>query len=132
MAISESQTLALLKRSLIGVTLFVEHPSTWRQRSSWDRGITRESIGGLSEFYCTKCCQGKYCFLIFMVFRYPPFYDANPYDIYRRIAIGCYEFPANVSMAGRQLIAGLLEQDLSKRLGCLSGGAEDIKNNPWF
>ena len=35
-------------------------------------------------------------------------------------------------MAGRQLIAGLLEQDLSKRLGCLSGGAEDIKNNPWF
>lgn len=67
-----------------------------------------------------------------MLSGYPPFYDANPYDIYRRIAIGCYEFPANVSMAGRQLIAGLLEQDLSKRLGCLSGGAEDIKNNPWF
>lgn len=71
-------------------------------------------------------------FLMLLLFRYPPFYDANPYDIYRRIAIGCYEFPANVSMAGRQLIAGLLEQDLSKRLGCLSGGAEDIKNNPWF
>jgi tetratricopeptide (TPR) repeat protein len=59
-------------------------------------------------------------------------YDKYQEDIYRRIAIGCYEFPANVSMAGRQLIAGLLEQDLSKRLGCLSGGAEDIKNNPWF
>lgn len=25
-----------------------------------------------------------------------------------------------------------MEQDLSKRLGCLSGGAEDIKTNPWF
>ena len=35
-------------------------------------------------------------------------------------------------MAGRQLIAGLLELDLSKRLGCLSGGAEDIKTNEWF
>lgn len=30
------------------------------------------------------------------------------------------------------MIAGLLEQDVSKRLGCLSGGAEDIKNNEWF
>ena len=41
--------------------------------------------------------------------RYPPFYDTNPYDIYKRIAIGYYEFPANVSMTGRSLIAGLLE-----------------------
>ena len=45
----------------------------------------------------------------YFYYRYPPFYDANPYDIYRRIAIGYYEFPTNVSMAGRQLIAGLLE-----------------------
>ena len=65
-------------------------------------------------------------------YRYPPFYDANPYDIYRRIAQGYYEFPANITMPGRQLIAGFLEQDLSKRLGCLSGGADDIKTNPWF
>ncbi len=35
-------------------------------------------------------------------------------------------------MPARQLISGLLEQDLSKRLGCLSGGAEDIKRNQWF
>lgn len=35
-------------------------------------------------------------------------------------------------MTGRSLIAGLLEPDLSKRLGCLSGGAEDIKANAWF
>jgi protein kinase A len=30
------------------------------------------------------------------------------------------------------LIASFLEQDVSKRLGCLSGGTEDIKNNEWF
>ena len=35
-------------------------------------------------------------------------------------------------MSARQLIAGFLEQDVSKRLGCLSGGTEDIKKNEWF
>lgn len=62
-----------------------------------------------------------------MLSGYPPFYDTNAYDIYKRIAVGYYEFAANVCMPGRQLIAGLLESDLSKRLGCLVGGAEDIK-----
>ena len=98
----------------------------------------REWTGGLLEFCSTKCSQGKCHPIVSKLssnhnfYRYPPFYDANPYDIYKRIAIGYYEFPANVSMAARQLIAGLLEQDLSKRLGCLVTGAEDIKNNPWF
>lgn len=36
-----------------------------------------------------------------MLSGYPPFYDANPYDIYRRIAVGYFEFPANISMPGR-------------------------------
>lgn len=67
-----------------------------------------------------------------MLSGYPPFYDQNPYDIYRRIAVGYYEFPNQVSMSARQLIAGFLEQDVSKRLGCLSGGTDDIKNNDWF
>ena len=30
------------------------------------------------------------------------------------------------------MIASLLESDVSKRLGCLSGGAEDVKANTWF
>jgi serine/threonine protein kinase len=58
-----------------------------------------------------------------MISGYPPFYDQNPYDIYRRIAVGYYEFANHVSVQARQLISGLLEQDLSKRLGCLNGGA---------
>ena len=32
----------------------------------------------------------------------------------------------------RKLITGLLEQDLSKRLGCMVNGAEDIKQHIWF
>jgi len=27
---------------------------------------------------------------------YPPFYDVNPYDIYRRIAVGYFEFPDTI------------------------------------
>jgi len=30
------------------------------------------------------------------------------------------------------LISGLLEQDISKRLGCQHKGAEDIKTHEWF
>ena len=29
---------------------------------------------------------------------YPPFYDVNPYDIYRRIAVGYFEFPETISV----------------------------------
>lgn len=67
-----------------------------------------------------------------MLSGYPPFYDSNPYDIYKRIAIGFYEFPSSITMEARSLISGFLEQDLSKRLGCLINGAENIKNNAWF
>ena len=30
------------------------------------------------------------------------------------------------------MISGLLEQDLSKRLGCMVKGADDVKNHMWF
>jgi hypothetical protein len=62
-----------------------------------------ELTGGHLEYFCTKCSQGKYNISTFIkyVYRYPPFYDANPYDIYRRIAVGYFEFPANISMPGR-------------------------------
>ena len=67
-----------------------------------------------------------------MVCGYPPFYDKTPSDIYRRIAIGYYEFPDHIEILTRQLISGLLEQEVPKRLGCMKGGIEDIKSNPWF
>ena len=61
----------------------------------------KELTGGHLVYFYMKCCPGK-CLLQYNVFfRYPPFYDANPYDIYRRIAIGYYEFPACISMPGR-------------------------------
>ena len=58
-----------------------------------------------------------------MLAGYPPFYDTNTYEVYRKITIGYYEFPSQISVNARKLIAALLEPDLSKRLGCISGGA---------
>lgn len=58
--------------------------------------------------------------LIFeMLAGYPPFYDNNPYDIYRKISIGYYEFPPTISLNARKLIDALLNPDISKRLGCM-------------
>lgn len=33
-----------------------------------------------------------------MLSGYPPFYDRNPYEIYRKISIGFYQFPHYVSL----------------------------------
>ena len=63
---------------------------------------------------------------------YPPFYDKTPADIYRRIVIGKYEFPSHMLIQAKQMVSFLLEHDTTKRLGCLNGGTEDIKNHQWF
>jgi serine/threonine protein kinase len=71
--------------------------------------------------------------LIFeMLAGYPPFYDSNPYEVYRKITIGHFEYPAQVSINARKLISGLIEHDLSKRFGCMKNGADDVKNHIWF
>ena len=63
---------------------------------------------------------------------YPPFYDENPIDIYRKITAGYYEFPSNIGSSARDLIRKMIEPDVSRRLGNMKGGAEDIKTHPWF
>jgi len=44
-----------------------------------------------------------------MLVGYPPFYDQNPLDIHRKIAIGYFEFPDFITMPARELIAGFLD-----------------------
>jgi protein kinase X len=71
--------------------------------------------------------------LIFeMLAGYPPFYDENPFGIYTRILAGTIEWPRHVDARARLLIGGLLTADLTKRLGCLRDGAEDVKRALWF
>jgi len=61
--------------------------------------------------------------LIFeMLAGYPPFYDENPLETYKRIIIGYYEFPIEVSSDAQNLIKRFIEVDTDHRLGCGPNG----------
>jgi len=71
--------------------------------------------------------------LIFeMLAGYPPFYDENPFGIYQKILAGKIDFPRQFDSKAKDLVKKLLTSDMSKRLGCLRNGAEDIKKHKWF
>ena len=63
---------------------------------------------------------------------YPPFYDENPWEIYKKIIEGYFEFPSNIESKAKDLIKNLLKVDPSKRLGSGSTGAADVKKHKWF
>ncbi|KAI5076604.1 hypothetical protein GOP47_0008669 [Adiantum capillus-veneris] len=67
-----------------------------------------------------------------MISGYAPFYDNDPMGTYQKILAGKLVFPPHFSRSAKDLIRKLLTADLSKRLGCLKGGADDIKNHSWF
>ncbi len=62
----------------------------------------------------------------------PPFEDENQMELYKKIVKGQFTFPSYVSATAKDLISKLLSADLSKRLGNLAGGTQDIINHPWF
>lgn len=61
----------------------------------------------------------------------PPFYDANRSRMYIKILNEDLEMPTYLSKSAKQLIAGLLEKDPTRRLGC-SEGIEEIKSHLWL
>ncbi|GAA5917391.1 hypothetical protein JCM8208_006472 [Rhodotorula glutinis] len=63
---------------------------------------------------------------------YPPFFADNPLEIYEKILAGRYGVPRHIDPLAKDLIGRLLTDDLTKRLGNLKGGAQDVKNHPWF
>lgn len=68
-----------------------------------------------------------------MLAGYPPFCDEDPLGIYQKILQGKIKFPRHVeSRHSKDLIKKLLTADLTKRLGNLKGGAEDIKKHRCF
>jgi len=67
-----------------------------------------------------------------MLVGYPPFYDDTPMGIYQKVLAGRIEFPKHVESGARDIIRRLLAYDRSKRYGCMSNGAEDVKSHPWF
>ncbi|KAI5303707.1 camp-dependent protein kinase catalytic subunit, partial [Ascosphaera pollenicola] len=72
--------------------------------------------------------------LIFeMLCGFTPFWDGgSPMKIYENILRGHVKYPPYMNQDARDLLAQLITPDLSKRLGNLHGGANDVKNHPWF
>jgi len=67
-----------------------------------------------------------------MIHGVPPFYDDDQVVLFRNIVSGRLSFTPSFSLECRDLIRSLLHKNPAKRLGNLNGGAEDVKNHPWF
>lgn len=67
-----------------------------------------------------------------MLAGYTPFYDANAMKTYENILNAELKFAPFFNADAQDLLSKLIERDLSKRLGNLQNGSEDVKNHPWF
>ncbi|KAK2733432.1 camp-dependent protein kinase catalytic subunit [Myotisia sp. PD_48] len=71
--------------------------------------------------------------LIFeMLCGFTPFYDNGPMKIYENILKCRLRYPQFLVADAQDLLSRLITPDLTKRLGNLHGGSEDVKNHPWF
>ncbi len=52
--------------------------------------------------------------------------------IYENILKGKVKYPAYVNSDAQDLLQRLITADLTKRLGNLYGGSQDVKNHQWF
>jgi len=67
-----------------------------------------------------------------MLASFPPFFDDEPMMTYRKIIQGKYKFPRYLSAQSKDLIGKFLKPKSTKRLGVLKGGADLIREHPWF
>ena len=52
--------------------------------------------------------------------------------IYENILRGKVKYPPYMNAEAVDLLSRLITPDLTKRLGNLHGGSEDVKSHPWF
>lgn len=67
-----------------------------------------------------------------MVCGYPPFYDHNPFGVYKKILKGTVSFPSHVSVLCQNVIKGFLNQKRFRRLGCTSKVCTDSLKTALF
>jgi len=67
-----------------------------------------------------------------MLASFPPFFDDEPIETYRKIIKCRLKFPRYFSHESKELIRGLLRAKPTKRLGVIRGGAQTIRAHPWF
>jgi len=62
----------------------------------------------------------------------PPFVDHEVHATYKKILKSHVRFPRFFSKTSKTLILGLLRKKQTRRLGVIKGGAETIRNHPFF
>ncbi|KAI9204588.1 kinase-like domain-containing protein [Polychytrium aggregatum] len=67
-----------------------------------------------------------------MIAGHPPFFDDDHFKLYEKILACKLRFPPNFDPNAKDLIKRLLQPDLTKRLGNLRGGSQDVKDHKWF
>lgn len=67
-----------------------------------------------------------------MLAGHTPFYDSNTIKTYENIMNAPLKFPDYFDPIVQDLLRGLINRNLSQRLGNLQKGTEDVKNHPWF
>jgi len=67
-----------------------------------------------------------------MLASFPPFFDDEPIETYRKIIRGHVKFPRYFTPEARDIIRGLLRNKPTKRLGILKGSADNIRKHAWF
>ncbi|KAK8050576.1 hypothetical protein PG994_012306 [Apiospora phragmitis] len=68
-----------------------------------------------------------------MLCGYTPFWDSgSPMKIYENILRGKVKYPQYINPDAQNLLQSLITPDLTKRLGNLYCGPQDVKNHPWF
>lgn len=63
---------------------------------------------------------------------YAPFYDQNQMEMYKKIVEGKVAYPKHFEKSEISLISGFLKGDLTRRLGNMKGGVEEIKSHEYF
>lgn len=67
-----------------------------------------------------------------MLAGYPPFFHEDPMKLYENILQSRPKFSSSFDPICKDLVKRLLVEDLSKRLGNLKGGVDEIKGHKWF
>jgi len=63
---------------------------------------------------------------------YAPFFDQNQMEMYKKIVEGKVAYPKHFEQSEIGLISGFLKGDLTRRLGNMKGGVEEIKAQEYF
>ncbi|XP_064393943.1 cAMP-dependent protein kinase catalytic subunit PRKX-like [Halichondria panicea] len=67
-----------------------------------------------------------------MLVGYPPFFDEHPFRIYEKILEAKIDWPRHLEPNAKDLVKKLLVRDVTRRLGSLKGGVDDVKQHKWF